>query len=119
MGKYKYHLVGVSFGILIIVILALALGGGSMKEINFKAFREGRVRGMALMRGKRMILPPYYPQRNDGRYLGHIATDKPFYKPNDVVFIETWIVDSLNKTPRFITPPKPTSGGRRRYIPKI
>lgn len=90
-----------------------------MKEINFKAFREGRVRGMALMRGKRMILPPYYPQRNDGRYLGHIATDKPFYKPNDVVFIETWIVDSLNKTPRFIAEPKPTSGGRRPYISKI
>lgn len=54
------------------------------------------------MIGKRlaMIPPPIYDQ-NSGRYLGHIATDKPFYKPDDNVFVETWVVDSMNKTPRF------------------
>mgnify|MGYP001348371694 CR=1 FL=1 len=31
----------------------------------------------------------------------HISTDKPFYKPNENVFIETWVVDAMNKTPRF------------------
>lgn len=68
-------------------------------------FRQGRVQGMAIMkdaRASRMIWPPPYQTEDTGRYLGHITTDKPFYKPNDVVFIETWVVDSLNKTPRFI-----------------
>ena len=125
LGKYKYHLVGVVFSIIIVVILAVALSGSPLKEVDFVAFREGRVQGMALMRdardvAKRMILPPYFPQRNDGRYLGHISSDKPFYKPNDVVFIETWIVDSMNKTPRLIPDEEPPSTtGRRPNVQKI
>lgn len=55
------------------------------------------------MVNKRMrMIPPPNPSKGPGRYLGHIATDKPFYKPNENVFIETWIIDSLNKTPKFL-----------------
>ena len=31
--------------------------------------------------------------------LGHITTDKPIYKPNDVAFIEVYVIDSLTKEP--------------------
>ena len=33
------------------------------------------------------------------RYESHISTDKVIYRPNDVVFIEAYVVDAFNKTP--------------------
>lgn len=35
---------------------------------------------------KIMPRPPSYPS-DKGKLLAHITTDKPFYKPNEVVFI--------------------------------
>lgn len=52
------------------------------------------------MMGPMMILPPiYYDGNTEERLLAHVSTDKPFYKPNEVVFIEVHIVDALTKTP--------------------
>lgn len=31
--------------------------------------------------------------------LMHVSLDKPFYKANDIVFIETFFVDALTKIP--------------------
>lgn len=43
--------------------------------------------------------PPH--RQHDERYAirSHIALDKPVYKPNDVMFIEVFAVDALNKLP--------------------
>jgi len=32
--------------------------------------------------------------------LAHISTDKPYYKPGEVVFIEVFVVDSITKVPK-------------------
>ena len=46
-----------------------------------------------------MILPPYIPDAPEDRYLAHVTTDKPFYKPNETVFVEVFIIDALTKKP--------------------
>lgn len=33
----------------------------------------------------------------------HIQTDKPFYKPNEVVFVEAFLIDSMTKKPLFMS----------------
>ena len=35
---------------------------------------------------------------------GHIYTDKPIYRPGDVMFIEVYVVDAFNKTPIGLLP---------------
>ena len=48
------------------------------------------------------IYPTYkYKDTSKERNLIHISTDKPFYKPNEVVFIEAYVIDSVTKVPLF------------------
>ena len=35
------------------------------------------------------------------RYLSHIETDKVVYRPGDIMFIQAYIFESLNKTPAY------------------
>jgi len=53
-------------------------------------------------------LPPPSPPKpkpkikkvdNKVRVLAHITTDKPIYKPNDVMFIEVFVIDPTTKKP--------------------
>lgn len=37
----------------------------------------------------------------------HIYTDKVIYRPNDVMFIEVYLVDAFNKTPVSLNPSDP------------
>jgi uncharacterized protein YfaS (alpha-2-macroglobulin family) len=37
----------------------------------------------------------------------HIYTDKVIYRPNDVMFIEVYLVDAFNKTPVSLNPTDP------------
>lgn len=39
------------------------------------------------------------PSNYNPRLEAHITTDKVIYRPNDVIFIEAYIVDAFNKTP--------------------
>ena len=43
------------------------------------------------MQQQLLALPTY-------RIDGHIQTDKPIYKPDEVMFIELLLVDAFNKT---------------------
>lgn len=49
---------------------------------------------------KSMIAPPPLSSYGE-KTLIHISTDKPFYQPNDVVFIEAFLIDSISKKPIF------------------
>ena len=44
----------------------------------------------------RPIRPPF-PRRESERILAHILTDKPVYKPNDVMFVELYLIDAFTK----------------------
>ena len=48
---------------------------------------------------KDFIKPAPPPPEYDERALIHISMDKPFYKPNEIVFIEAFMIDSLTKKP--------------------
>ena len=72
----------------------------------------------------KMNTKPIAAFKDDDKLLAHITTDKPFYKANEVVFIEVFVVDSLNKTPKFTEVPKPIYNSRTKrsympYVPKI
>jgi uncharacterized protein YfaS (alpha-2-macroglobulin family) len=54
---------------------------------------------MALKRAIMPVPPPLSGYKQ--KALIHIHTDKPFYQPNEVVFIESFIVDSVSKKPIF------------------
>ena len=45
------------------------------------------------------ISPPPTPDFGAERALIHISTDKPYYKPNEFVYIEAFLIDSLTKKP--------------------
>ena len=42
------------------------------------------------------IVPPH--EKN--RLLAHLSTDKPVYKPGEVMFIEIYLIDALTKEPK-------------------
>ena len=35
--------------------------------------------------------------------LAHISTDKPFYMPGEIVWIEVYFMDSITKVPKYTT----------------
>jgi len=50
--------------------------------------------------------PPFWEdpegyQPKSSRTLGHLSSDKPVYKPNDVAFFELFMVEALSKKPVF------------------
>ena len=101
----RWALIGGAIALLVVAVLAVVMGSfqrpntPDIVDINAEALGAENLAVVAPM-------PPrlYQPASNpdEGRYLGHILTDKPFYKPKEVVFIEAWVVDSLNKTPKFM-----------------
>lgn len=46
-----------------------------------------------------MLIPPSYERMN-----AHIYTDKPIYRPGDVMFIEVYVVDAFIKSPVGLLP---------------
>lgn len=124
--NYKYLHGGALAAIVGIVLLIVFTAGGKetapyFEETDFAQFEKGRANVMAMaemdndMIGKRMrMIPPPDYSSSTGRFLGHITTDKPFYKPDENVFIETWVVDTLNKTARFQKPVDKTSFTRNK-----
>ena len=63
--------------------------------------RDFGVEGMAIRQRSPHNILSYFSS-GKSRLLAHISTDKPFYKANEVVFIEVFLADSLNKTPKFM-----------------
>jgi uncharacterized protein YfaS (alpha-2-macroglobulin family) len=56
----------------------------------------------AAFEGKRSIMPIPPPlSKYDEKPLIHINTDKPYYQPNEVVFIEAFFIDAISKKPIF------------------
>ena len=47
-----------------------------------------------------MIMPPPLSPYKE-KALIHISTDKPFYRPDETVFIEAFLIDSVSKKPLF------------------
>lgn len=47
-----------------------------------------------------MMIPPPLSDYKE-RPLIHVSTDKPFYRQNEVVYIEAFLVDSISKKPLF------------------
>ncbi|CDW88298.1 a-macroglobulin complement component [Stylonychia lemnae] len=37
------------------------------------------------------------------RFLAHIQTDKVVYRPGDIMFVQAYLIDALNKTPAYIS----------------
>jgi hypothetical protein len=92
---------------LILVLVLTVFKGGSAEEgtadyllRDFKVIVPD-IAGLRLFAQaeQNMILPPYMPDAPESRYLAHVSTDKPFYKPNEVVFVEVFIIDALTKQP--------------------
>ena len=88
-----------------------AASGSAFKEINqlqelVLEKRDFGVEGMVIRaqpnadQRQKMMSHPIVTASGKSRLLAHISTDKPFYKANEVVFIEVFLADSLNKTPK-------------------
>ena len=41
------------------------------------------------------------PPKSSERILAHISTDKPYYMPGETVWVETYLIDSITKLPKF------------------
>jgi hypothetical protein len=48
----------------------------------------------------RCIMPPPLSDFKE-RTLIHVSTDKPFYRPGEIVFIESFFIDAISKKPIF------------------
>lgn len=100
-------MIGLGVILVLIVVLVLTVFKGSPQEgtadfllRDFKVIVPD-IAGLRLFAQaeQNMILPPYIPDAPESRYLAHVSTDKPFYKPNEVVFVEVFIIDALTKQP--------------------
>ena len=98
-----------AIGLLAILLVVFLVGGknGAMQQLGNRLEnlvldkRDFGAEGMAIRQRSPQYIEPYYSS-GKSRLLAHISTDKPFYKANEVVFIEVFLADSLNKTPKFM-----------------
>jgi len=88
---------------ILLVIFLVAGKSGAIERLENLVLhkRDFGVEGMAIRRRSPQDIRPYFSS-GKSRLLAHISTDKPFYKANEVVFIEVFLADSLNKTPKFM-----------------
>jgi hypothetical protein len=102
--KIKFTILA-SAGLLVILLVGFLLAGksGAIDRLENLVLHKGDfgVEGMAIRRQSPQYIEPYY-STGQSRLLAHISTDKPFYKANEIVFIEVFLADSLNKTPKFM-----------------
>ena len=122
----RWALIGGAIGLLVVAVIAVVMGLTTKRQDNAGVVDVNAEIEAAENLAVAAPMPPrmYQPvsDPDEGRYLGHILTDKPFYKPKEVVFIEAWVVDSLNKTPKFMPQPQEQSSEHpKRYVytPKL
>ena len=73
-------------------IVSMAGEGGDVETLNIVELK----RVHRIMK----LPPPIHPvTKKDQGALAHISTDKPIYKPNDVIFIEVHIINPMTKAP--------------------
>ena len=117
MKKYKmFGLLALSLFALATIVIFSTTGGKPSSGQNVIVYDEQGVAQMIWHEGPlgegmvgaqakdAMIYPGPVQLDTETRALIHISTDKPFYKPNEVVFIETFLIDSITKAPLFAGP---------------
>lgn len=62
---------------------------------------EHQARAAAFEGKRELMLPPPPLSNYEEKPLIHINTDKPYYQPNEIVFIEAFFVDAISKKPIF------------------